>query len=589
MKAAETTMKNSLPPLFHVEGSCVWSFQRVASILNEQIMSLCGRLARLQHNIGYDLEDLMLQLHDHYVAFGQFRQYGVLESDLSQWKRLLDDNAVITPLDKGKHSLCILCPQAWQERARSAAFGHMDHPTSRIVLDTTDFPMAAIALQTHLGYSGLVMRDVNRHQVGMFDIWPKESGLRTKARPLGSYFRHCLKNIFSLTCRALNFLCVYLCPDSYSVLSAQRVVDKFYEYNLQANDYRSRGYIPLTFHFKRDIDNFFNNIPRDQIGKAVQWFISRWLDVVGKRRRYIMIPKLQRITKTETPHCFTRSFRGHWRNLAKQSKPQARPHNSRVVPKDAHILHIDDIMKIINFDLNYGYLAFGNTIFVPTQGMTQGSNLSPGVCNLVCVYLEHEQNRIPGIIKMPEVQFMVISISRWVDDIFGIVSLWVHPCFDDLDVTKVFDDILARLNFIYESASLTLKVEDASTFVGFDVSLSNGNVALAPTSKVGNLSQRLCLSIPIPRFQCWHSNRTIKQRTSTLQGLVICTIDRCLGVDPSLPLLNLFLELHCLEFPLTIIRKAVHAVKRRHPYLRCLDIALHNTVAKLQSTGGSDG
>eukprot|EP00959_Pyramimonas_sp_CCMP1952_P042467 888034-Pyramimonas_sp.AAC.1 len=56
--------------------------------------------------------------------------------------------------------------------------------------------------------------------------------------------------------------------------------------------------------------------------------------------------------------------------------------------------------------------------------MTQGSNLSPGVCNAVCCYLERKQCLVPAIVSLPHVQHVNSVICRWTDDIFGVLCFW---------------------------------------------------------------------------------------------------------------------------------------------------------------------
>eukprot|EP00959_Pyramimonas_sp_CCMP1952_P345184 7229041-Pyramimonas_sp.AAC.1 len=88
----------------------------------------------------------------------------------------------------------------------------------------------------------------------------------------------------------------------------------------------------------------------------------------------------------ESPHCFTRAFKGHIRNLARANMPKPSPNNCRVVSADDYVLRVDDIVPIVNADLDSGFLHFGKGLLVPTVGMTQGSNLSPGVCNRRVVF-----------------------------------------------------------------------------------------------------------------------------------------------------------------------------------------------------------
>eukprot|EP00959_Pyramimonas_sp_CCMP1952_P149617 3130349-Pyramimonas_sp.AAC.1 len=67
--------------------------------------------------------------------------------------------------------------------------------------------------------------------------------------------------------------------------------------------------------------------------------------------------------------------------------------------------------------------------------MTQGSNLSPGVCSAVCCYLERKQRLLPATLSLPHVQHVNCVICRWTDDIFGVLSFW-SKCGCDEDEMK---------------------------------------------------------------------------------------------------------------------------------------------------------
>eukprot|EP00959_Pyramimonas_sp_CCMP1952_P096436 2015904-Pyramimonas_sp.AAC.1 len=69
-------------------------------------------------------------------------------------------------------------------------------------------------------------------------------------------------------------------------------------------------------------------------------------------------------------------------------------------------------------DFSLGFLYFGNDLFAPGVGMTQGSNISPGLCNAVCCYLERKQRLLPATLSLPHVQHVHSVMLRWTDDIF---------------------------------------------------------------------------------------------------------------------------------------------------------------------------
>eukprot|EP00959_Pyramimonas_sp_CCMP1952_P041970 877887-Pyramimonas_sp.AAC.1 len=59
--------------------------------------------------------------------------------------------------------------------------------------------------------------------------------------------------------------------------------------------------------------------------------------------------------------------------------------------------------------------------------MTQGCPHAPGVCNVVCCYLEYDSTRLPKGIDLHFVHHVSFLRLRWVDDIYGIHCFWLPP------------------------------------------------------------------------------------------------------------------------------------------------------------------
>eukprot|EP00959_Pyramimonas_sp_CCMP1952_P179948 3763040-Pyramimonas_sp.AAC.1 len=66
-----------------------------------------------------------------------------------------------------------------------------------------------------------------------------------------------------------------------------------------------------------------------------------------------------------------------------------------------------------------------------------------------------------------------------------------------------------------------------------------------------------------------------------IEGHVAQTIDRCLDSDPSSLLAHVLVKLRCLEFPWSVLDRAVKRVCRKHPYLLCLKQAFCSARSKL--------
>ena len=186
------------------------------------------------------------------------------------------------------------------------------------------------------------------------------------------------------------------------------------------------------------------------------------------------------------------------RNLAKSFTCEPRPHNSRALAKDAFILKVADIKNSIMLDFETGFLYFGRSLVYPNKGLTQGNPFAPGVCNVVCCYLEYEKTRLVPSISPP--CKIINLLMRWVDDIYGINCFLIPEAMCDTDefgpvrkrrridnsssmfpsyIDIANDQLIEKFVGIYRGRyelrrkskstvpTFSLKIEDPSVFVGF--------------------------------------------------------------------------------------------------------------------------
>eukprot|EP00973_Karenia_brevis_P049303 6839216-Karenia_brevis.AAC.1 len=63
-----------------------------------------------------------------------------------------------------------------------------------------------------------------------------------------------------------------------------QIIRKVGDFNVQVADLQRRGFRPRIHRHKRDIDNFFGNVPRNLVVDAWNWAHDKYLSIVGSRR-----------------------------------------------------------------------------------------------------------------------------------------------------------------------------------------------------------------------------------------------------------------------------------------------------------------
>ena len=192
-----------------------------------------------------------------------FHGQGIRESDLVKWAYQLKPNVVISCIDKNKTDLCFSCPLGWQTRVMDLAVKSKGFTWSAPTVDFVETQFEKI--KDKMSYTGVTF---HKHRVGAWTAWPKESGLETKMRPTGSYKKHGLKSLLSLTTRVMTFIMKQVIGDHarcsirqkdwfVPVQSFQQVVENANRFNLNNQDLLRRGWSVESMSKKTDFDNFF--------------------------------------------------------------------------------------------------------------------------------------------------------------------------------------------------------------------------------------------------------------------------------------------------------------------------------------------
>ncbi len=168
---------------------------------------------------------------------------------------------------------------------------------------------------------------------------------------------------------------------------------------------------------------------------------------------------------------------------------------------------------------------FGNLPFLPKTGCTQGSRLSPALCTMVCrwiesTFVEPERPLLSSFIKFD------IWFRRWMDDIFGVILVYVAPQASDedrVDIEKNVAIYLANQLAPYERQFL-MKVEDPSIFVGMKVFAENASLWFMPDPTIrltptGIAVQRF-------KFQNWCSSAEVVMKIRLIVSQICQAADR---------------------------------------------------------------
>lgn len=511
---------------------------------------------------------------DHEFAVDFDRYYsnspGVHEASLAKIKKCFGHQVVFMPVDKFSPEVAVCCPRFWQD----------EYLTGNVNSHTIFSVPPALAddfssLRESMAYTGTTFRA--RHEFGLLSWWVKRSGFefdstigkhsfeKQKWRPTGSYARHMFKLLLSTCCRAMNFVCDRVFPDSIGVCSFGKVFDGITQLNLDIKHWTSAGYSAECHFYKRDIENFFNNVDHAEIVRCWKFCRDEWHNKFGWRREFLAVPKRAK-TRVDTPSVFTRAFKGRLRNVARDAKNcLTRPLPNGNASKDDYVINMKHILKVILFDLRCGYVRFGSSLILSGKGTCQGSPLAPGACCTVCVVTEHvNKNRF----MQENSRIWIRWARRWVDDIFVIFVLFVPSSWsserksDHLMLSRCkIDSCLRGIEKAYRDCGLGIKTECADDFVGTAVQWCNDSQQVTV--------HQILPSDPVfcRKYQNYCAFVPRVDRVNVIVGQMASVLDRCIGICLKSVIRQLCLCFAGCGFPKPVILAARSRLTKRHPYL----------------------
>ena len=156
------------------------------------------------------------------------------------------------------------------------------------------------------------------------------------------------------------------------------------------------------------------------VHRALAW----WQASLHKHSRhsYFAVPR------RKVPHAalpvYSRAFGGHLRATPAdiQGCNTIRLHPCKKVAHDFYALHIEDVIKIVVWDVLWGWSRFGlSMVRGDSQGFTQGSLVSPGVCVMTLCFVEYENKHL---FDFNAVKWTRCVALQWIDDLYLVLSVF---------------------------------------------------------------------------------------------------------------------------------------------------------------------
>jgi len=252
---------------------------------------------------------------------------------------------------------------------------------------------------------------------------PQEEEKPLRCRPVGGYSRSVLRNLLSLTCKAIIWLLQNMFPTTTSVLSTGRILDYCRKFSVSNKDKVQFGRHKSYCHVeKKDIDNVLGAIEHHHVMNFCDWLMSgtKKNNKIA-RRQFVIIPK--RTWNVKTNEMRTGAYGSSLRNPMTRSGVQvARSHNSTVWSAQSCGLRITDIAEIVRWDITEGWLLCGPFLYRSSTGIAQGSPLSMSIAIGVCSMLGIQS----GVQIISNYVFWNRLMMRWVDDILVPIVVWIQ-------------------------------------------------------------------------------------------------------------------------------------------------------------------
>ena len=376
---------------------------------------------------------------------------------------------VRTPADRAKGDLAILCPKMY----RRCADRYMSSTSCAKLrdADVVEFRRSFFVWPQQLHCLPFCrVRKGHRHRFGSLSLHVKAKTLfpkvadwsSVKFRPLVSYKQHHWKQLFRITCQAIDFVQRSVAP-GFSVLSADALHQKISAVNHTAE---SASADRISVHVD-DIQDFFTCAPRRDVMASVLWATNELRHRSG--HYFICVP---RIGCHNTPSWLYADSPGmtSWRTLKKRKVLTPTTSAWSLPSNRYYCLAIVDLPFIVAQDWKYAYFLFGSEGYAFENGFAHGSPISGEVANLFACVKEHRfLANLPHLLRQN--MRLHLCAVRWMDD---RLLVWRSSL-----MRAILDGLL---DDGFYTAACKLKHTSDNAFIGSRVVISHSRICTIPWS-----------------------------------------------------------------------------------------------------------
>jgi hypothetical protein len=353
-------------------------------------------------------------------------------------------------------------------------------------------------------------------------VLPKDKDI-TRMRPVVPYNNHPLKKSSNIISRALMFILIQFCPQSYTLFKTE----DFKPILHQVNKVLENNPDLILVAKSGDVKQMFVDLPHDNIINALDWILEIFTRKAKGQKLFVM-----RFGRTGV-RIGTRIAKGEVRVTTSQIK------------------------AFVFLYLDTAFFYISGKIMRQVNGIPIGGPKSPPLAILSCAYNEN---------TLLKIQPSPISIQhftrRYIDD---IISLLLIP--SSLTHTNIANDTWTILTKVYPEQ---IQVEDVPSddmfkFLGYDVVIKQNRLVSSLHNK--NITDYMGIDCTqmFPRFPHFLGPAAERTKSSVLSTMLHAAHT---ASSTHLDLLNsvkaLFLEFRSLSYPPRFIRSTFLLLIRKH-------------------------
>jgi hypothetical protein len=432
---------------------------------------------------------------------------------------------IIAPIDKNANANAVICPK-WFSIKMKETFLQDEH-YEKIEEGTQNIFERWKTWYTNRGFDKR-LKWAQKMDLPFAYFLVKNKDIQKKIRPIISYARHPMRRLLHAAASALNFMLKKIKVDNFVLWRCQDFLPTLQD--RINNIIRTLGRKANFIIIPADIKNMFTELPQEAVRRAMSWF----LDIVKKNNR-----------KT--------SVRVHKNDLEKPSFGRS------VNLADYINLTFEELKQIIFFDLENCIFNVGNCTMRQKDGIPMGSQTSPPVAVISCVFYE-----FMFVNTLPMADRRLFNNMRYIDDAETIIG---YVDGDDSSKTHALALYEKYRNTCYHK-NMELIPEHTKDgthdFLYCEVEKLEGPQIICSMRSKNADSLVHCGMQSFPRFHHFTSFAPRRQKKGVVTS-VLLNIQRCSSSHLSLigAVLQLIAELLVLDYPWRMITDCIIGMASR--------------------------